>query len=161
MIHIGDTDELLALLHHLTLRYLRYLSDPKADTKLHTSMSGVELNEQLVCISTTDKVRMEYNMRQLFDNTYTAPSVQDIPQTVFVTAKEWEEFCKVSNKTVDTIKILVLLPWSTFKICSSLLSRLTTLEHGICRRKRYSVKSTNALGWMRHYFGGLVRELLL
>ena len=30
------------------LRDLRYLSDPKADTKLHTSMSGVEFDEQLV-----------------------------------------------------------------------------------------------------------------
>ena len=71
------------------LRDLRYLSDPKADTKLHTSMSSVEFDEQLVCVPTTDKARMEYNMRQLFDNTYTtAPSVQEIPQPVFVTAKE-------------------------------------------------------------------------
>ena len=36
------------------------------------------------------------------------PSLHDIPQPLFITSKEQEEFSKISNKTVKTIKILVL-----------------------------------------------------
>ena len=45
-------------------------------------------------------------MRLLFPSAYPLPAAQNIPFPTFVTITEREEFHKVENKTINTIKIL-------------------------------------------------------
>ena len=104
--HEPSSDSITAWRSHL--RDSQYLADPKSGTELHTSMSGVELDSQLVNMSEIANKRRVFHMRQLFVSDYVMPSLHDIPQPLFVTAKEREEFCKISNKPNDTIRVLVL-----------------------------------------------------
>lgn len=103
-----EPDDKTVLAWRVHLRDSGYLQNPKSDTEMHTSMSGVELDAQLLDMPDTAKARRDYHVRQHFANEYAAPSIHNIPQPVFVTAAEKDEFCKISNKTVETIKILIL-----------------------------------------------------
>ena len=89
------------------LRDSGYLADPKSATEIHTSMKGVELDAQLLNMDVQAQSRRTFHARNLFDNDFVMPSLHDIPQPVFVTAEERDDFSNIANKTNGVIRSFV------------------------------------------------------
>lgn len=69
-------------------------------------MTGVELDTQLMDMMEQASARRYYNAANWFESGFTTPPVQ--PEPVFVTDEEREIFNKISSKSNEVIKTMIL-----------------------------------------------------
>lgn len=86
----------------MKLREKQYLSTPLADN-IFSSLSGEELDPQLVELTATGHARREYFFQKYFSDDET-DLPEEVPDPIFVTPEERSEYFDVSNKTIDVIK---------------------------------------------------------
>ena len=122
------------------LRLSGYISHPEVINEIHTSMKGVELDPELLDIVANATNRRQHHMRLLFPSNRPMPKA---PLPTFVTAEERDNFHKVENKNMETIKEMV----------SDLLDELDSDESRQHYRAQWKkVKNKNKVELVKFYY---------